>query len=146
MSAQGNVIAVPCGAGPSSVGRTAAGWLPRKWSGARFMCQPHGVAPGGSFGREVMRQPERGEAAEAEAGGVLAVDELVGPGVGAKGQQAGGVGDPAAVVGDGDLVGGVGGGRRGVGDGDVDAGGVGPPAVLEELGEHEPEGGVAEAG
>ena len=42
------------------------------------------------------------QAGEAEAGGVLAPDQVVGPAVLAEAQEDGGVGDAAAVVRDGD--------------------------------------------
>ena len=73
------------------------------------------------------------EAGEAEAGGVLALHQFAGPAVLAEAEQQGGIGDAAAVIGDGDgklrLVGGVVG--NGALDGDTDADSAGAAGVLE---------------
>ena len=75
------------------------------------------------------------QARETEAGGVLAPDQVVGPAVLAEAQEDGGIGDAAAVVGDGDGETGFAGrsiGERG--DGDPHLRGVGTTAVLQRLG------------
>ena len=69
------------------------------------------------------------QAGEAEAGGILAPHQVVGPAVLAEAQQHGGIGDPLPVVGDGD-------GERclaGPGHRNADARGAGPPRILQSL-------------
>ena len=81
------------------------------------------------------RTTAAGQAREAEAGGVLAPDQVVGPAVLAEAQEDGWIGDAAAVVGDGDGETGFAGrsiGERG--DGDPHLRGVGTTAVLQRLG------------
>ena len=109
----------------------------------------HGVAVGRARARG-HGAAAAGEAGEAEPGGVLAPDQIVGPAVLAEAQQHGGIGDAAAVVGDGDrrlrlAVRGVlpGGGAL---DRNTHPRCAGAARVLEKLGEDLREGGGIGAG